>query len=319
MTNLNAIPSLSFNRDLLTDKEAMLVHENWDGGAVLRDDLPETIKVATHDGIEFHADEVLALAMLRVLSGAGIMWVRTRDPKILEEADLRIDVGEGLLDHHGSRAVPGIAACSRVLALLLDSRAQPREVWEALAPVVEATAATDTGVDGSTNINPWVHAAAMGARVRGENPDEAFNKVVDKMTEFVVDIVEAAQAAAKAKAAAEREMNERGDSPVVVFSAASRLADVKKMLWENHRQCVFFVSPESELDWRILCAADPEKPYSPFDSRKLILERFRGLRGEELSKAAGVPGAIFCHAAGFIAGFTSQDAAEQFAKLCLED
>lgn len=308
---------LPYNGDLLTDKEKSIISESWDGEAQLSDSVT-ALHVAVHGGIEFHADEALGLALLCVLSGAEITWTRTRDPKVLAECDLRVDVGEGLLDHHGPRAEAGVAACSRVFTLLLNSRTQPREVWEALAPIVEATAATDTGVADSVNVNPWVHAACMAARARGEGADAAFAKVVSGMTTFVADLVEAAQAAAKAKAAAEREMNERGDAPIVVFSAASRLADVKKMLWENRRQCVYFISPESESDWRVLCAADPTKPYSPFDSRRLIPEKFRGLRGVSLDEAAGTTGGIFCHAAGFIAGFATRQAAFQFAKTCLE-
>lgn len=310
--------NLAYQGDLLTDREKSVISENWDGGAQLIDSVT-ALHVAVHGGLEFHADEALALALLCVLSGAEISWTRTRDPKILDTVDLRIDVGEGLLDHHGPRAEEGVAACSRVFALLLNSRTQPREVWEALEPIVVATAATDTGVAGSTNINPWVHAAAMAARARGEDADAAFAKVVSGMTTFISDVVEAAQAAAKAKAAAEREMNERGDAPIVVFSAASRLADVKKMMWEKKRSCIYFISPESESDWRVLCAADPERPYSPFDSRRLIPAKFRGLRGFSLDEAAGTTGGVFCHAAGFIAGFATRQAAFQFAKLCLED
>ena len=309
---------LHYDGALLTAKEKAVIVESWDGEAQLIDSVT-ALHVAVHGGLEFHADEALALALLRVLSGAEITWVRTRDPKVLAECDLRVDVGEGLLDHHGARAEAGVAACTRVFALLRNSRTQPREVWESLEPVVVATAATDTGVAGSTNINPWVHAACQAARARGENPDEAFDKVVDKMTAFVADLVEAAQAAAKAKAAAEREMDERGDAPIVIFSAASRLADVKRMMWEKKRSCIYFISPETESDWRVLCAADPERPYSPFDSRRLIPAKFRGLRGVSLDEAAGTTGAIFCHAAGFIAGFATRQAAFQFAQACLAD
>jgi uncharacterized UPF0160 family protein len=317
-TNTSTLSNLPYNGDLLTAKEKAIIVENWDGEAQLSDSVT-ALHVAVHGGLEFHADEALGLALLCVLSGAEITWTRTRDPKVLAEADLRVDVGEGLLDHHGARAEAGVAACSRVFALLRNSRTQPREVWEALAPVVEATAATDTGVAGSVNVNPWVHAACQAARARGEDADAAFAKVVSGMTTFVADLVEAAQAAAKAKAAAEREMDERGDAPIVVFSAASRLADVKKMMWEKKRSCIYFISPESDSDWRVLCAADPEKPYSPFNSRRPIPAKFRGLRGVSLDEAAGTTGGIFCHAAGFTAGFATRAAAFQFAQACLED
>jgi len=61
-------------------------------------------KIATHDGI-FHADEVLAFAILKILK-PDVNLIRTRNPRELAFADLRIDVGgefrpsQGNFDHH---------------------------------------------------------------------------------------------------------------------------------------------------------------------------------------------------------------------------
>ena len=58
----------------------------------------------THDGV-FHADDVLGAAILRK-AHKDIEIVRTRDPKIMEEADILFDVGNtydpatGKFDHH---------------------------------------------------------------------------------------------------------------------------------------------------------------------------------------------------------------------------
>src|ERR1700761_8235515 len=60
--------------------------------------------IATHDG-SFHADEVFAVAALRLLGGP-LEVVRTRDREVLASADLRVDVGfrhdpsTGDFDHH---------------------------------------------------------------------------------------------------------------------------------------------------------------------------------------------------------------------------
>ena len=64
----------------------------------------EPLRVATHSG-SFHADEVFALATLRLHFGV-IGIIRTRDPEELAACDLRIDVGRkydpesGDFDHH---------------------------------------------------------------------------------------------------------------------------------------------------------------------------------------------------------------------------
>ncbi len=84
--------------------------------------VPELKKVAmaksigTHSGT-FHCDEVLACYMLRLLPEyQGARVVRTRDPKLLQECDIVVDVGgeydpsNHRYDHHqrlGSACVCG--------------------------------------------------------------------------------------------------------------------------------------------------------------------------------------------------------------------
>ena len=54
-------------------------------------------KIGTHNGA-FHVDEILACAMLKKLPEyADAEIIRTRDPKILDECDIVVDVG-GVFD-----------------------------------------------------------------------------------------------------------------------------------------------------------------------------------------------------------------------------
>ena len=46
-----------------------------------------------------------------------------------------------------------------------------------------------------------------------------------------------------------------------------------------------------------------------FANRVSLPEPWRGLRDAELAEKAGIPGARFCHAAGFIGGADTKDAA----------
>lgn len=64
------------------------------------------VKIGTHNG-SFHCDEALACAMLKTLSKfESAEIVRSRDPKVLAECDIVVDVGaeyvpeENKLDHH---------------------------------------------------------------------------------------------------------------------------------------------------------------------------------------------------------------------------
>ena len=62
------------------------------------------VKIATHNG-RFHSDEVFAIAILKKFY-SNIEIIRTRDKKLLSQADIRVDVGgrydskTGDFDHH---------------------------------------------------------------------------------------------------------------------------------------------------------------------------------------------------------------------------
>ena len=63
--------------------------------------------------------------------------------------------------------------------------------------------------------------------------------------------------------------------------------------------------------------AVPEKP-TGFASRHALLEEWRGLRDEELSKKAGIDGLVFVHASGFTGGAKTRDGALNLAIKSLE-
>lgn len=55
-----------------------------------------------------------------------------------------------------------------------------------------------------------------------------------------------------------------------------------------------------------------------FGDRVSLHEKFRGLRGEDLSKAVGVSDAEFCHATGFIGGAWSMESVIKMAEMSIE-
>lgn len=75
--------------------------------------------------------------------------------------------------------------------------------------------------------------------------------------------------------------------------------------------------PENEATdskWRIRAVS---KSREGFELRKPLAEPWRGLRDEELSKEAGIPGCIFIHASGFIGGNLTFEGALEMAKKSL--
>ena len=311
--NLN----LEFLPELLNAVEAQLIEPSWDGSAVLVGPLPSDLTVGIHDGA-FHADEVLSLALLR-LGQPGLQWIRTRDPEVLA-GTIRVDVGEGLLDHHGQRYTPGVAACSRVYALLIQSEMIPDWAQRVLSPIVATVAAWDDGDDASPHPLPYVHALQAAATATGGDTNADFAAALDMVETHIRALLAAAAASAPATAIAMAEIEKQADATVPCFSAETRAADIRQLLFDAGHPAMFYVSPEADADWRVLCTSQREQ-YSRFKSAALLPERFRGLRGSELAAAAGLPSdsAIFCHIKGFIAGFTTREAALKFAALCAEE
>lgn len=54
-----------------------------------------------------------------------------------------------------------------------------------------------------------------------------------------------------------------------------------------------------------------------FENRKSLPGPWRGLRDEELSQTAGIPGCIFVHASGFIGGNKTLEGALEMARQAL--
>lgn len=67
--------------------------------------------------------------------------------------------------------------------------------------------------------------------------------------------------------------------------------------------------------WRVQAVAvSPDR----FESRKPLPAQWRGLRDDELSKEAGIPGCVFVHMSGFIGGNQSYGGALAMARAALK-
>jgi uncharacterized UPF0160 family protein len=334
MTDNKETFNLKFDPTLLRGNEKNRIIEREDGLAAVKVpgaisswadlDNRHELRVAVHDGM-YHADDALSVALLKLVFGScWVEIVRTRDDSVIAGCDFVVDVGEGLLDHHGARAFDGGgAACSRVLRLLLQSDINEdlaAFLSEVVSPMVDTVSLQDTGNHVDSHPFPWVHPMAEydAVQVRKCLGTFRFERAVDRIAEELQERFAVFAARRAATGSALSVISSHPEAQVLTFAEECRDADVKKLLWNSQHPAVFYVSKEAENDYRVLCAAPVDQEFSYFGSKMLIPERFRGLRGAELSAACGIPGGIFCHAAGFIAGFDTESGAAAFAKLCLE-
>jgi len=279
-----------------------------------------TLKIGTHHG-PFHADDVLAAALIRHFLDKDAEVVRTRDKARLESLDIVYDVG-GVFDEktrrfdHHQREYEGHRSSA---GMVLDYLEKEGHVSQAVAhrlreELVNYVDAVDTGArvpdDGVPCFSSLV--GMLTESVNNENFDEAY-EFAARFAQNIVMAIEAGYERAKADAEEvllAMEVAQREKRKVVILESYKKW---KPAYFENGGEThptSFVMFPDKE-GWRIVtipCAIDTRE-----DKEKLPAS-WSGLEGEALCEAIGLPGARFCHKNLFTAGFLSREGAEDALK-----
>lgn len=273
--------------------------------------------VATHDG-PFHADDVMACALIRTFHDPDARVVRTRDPARIDAADLVVDVGgvydpaRGRFDHHQQSYEGPLSAAGMVLAWLADTRAIDAE----LAVVLRDRAMTylddvDNGRVAPNHAVPCfpriVDALNQPARTHAEF-DAAFAGAVGFAQAWLAGWVAEHDRVLEARAKVRAAM----DAAVARGSAVIELDEYlpwKPVYFENGGEdhpTRFVLHPGTDGSWRVV--AIPPR-LGDFGQKVPLPEAWAGLTDGELEAVTGVPGSVFCHKNRFIAVFRSKDGA----------
>lgn len=270
--------------------------------------------LGTHSG-PFHADDVLAAALIRTFLDADARVVRSRDPEVLATADIVFDVGHVFdpktrrFDHHqreyeGNRSSAG---------MVLDFLQNEGHVEAALADhlrrvLVDYVDAVDVG---ARQPEDGVPCFSMLIGVLNESANEDFDRLYERGVVMAMDLVGGLRDGLARASAAKEEVQQAMEAAAEAGCRTIRLD--RYMKWKpayfendgaNHStQYVLF---PGKGDWRVVTI--PVAEGSREDKRKLP-EEWGGLEGEELQKATGTEGARFCHKNRFIAGFASESSA----------
>jgi uncharacterized UPF0160 family protein len=115
-----------------------------------------------------------------------------------------------------------------------------------------------------------------------------------------------------AKSIVEKSYADAPDKRLIVLDTACPYQEVLA----QYPEPLFVVHPRfGDTKWNIsTMRANP----TGFENRKSFPEKWAGLRDEELEKASGVSGAVFCHNARFLAVAKTKEAAIALAKLALQ-
>ena len=290
--------------------------------------------VATHSG-SFHADEVFAVAVLR-LAHADVEVVRTRDRGQLAAADIRVDVGHahdpatGDFDHHQRGGAGGRPNGIRYASFGLVWREYGAALCggdEAVAASVDASLvqgvdAHDSGQTIATSLVADVNVMSVSGVLAALNPrwdepddpatvDALFHEALGLAEGILRREIAGAAAAARAQRLVEEAVAARTDPQIVELD---RGLPWHRAVHAGAPEALYVVVPKSS-GWGV--QAVPSTP-GQFANRKDLPEPWAGLEGEALAAVSGVPDAVFCHAARFLAVARSRDGALAMARAAVD-
>jgi len=270
--------------------------------------------IVTHSG-NFHADEVLAVATLKLLLNEPARVVRTRDEKLIATADWVVDVG-GVYDHqtkrydHHQPSAPvrenglpyaafglvwrhyGEAVCGSVaVAERLDTT------------LVQPVDAGDNGVSLYTlnelNLQPFELYQVVGSFApawgSGDDKDEAFTEAVAWARGLLTRLIARQNAIQKMEQLVANTYATASDKRVLVFDVP-----VSAVAVVPYPEVMVVVCPDElarNKNWK---ATVVRADVSGFASRVSFPAAWAGLRGEELTAVSGIAEAVFCHAGRFL-------------------
>ena len=297
-------------------------------------------KLVTHNG-SFHTDDIFAAATLEMYlekQGESFEVIRTRDEEIIKNADYVFDVGgiynaeENRFDHHqkggaGGRAKGdggnGIEYASFGLvwkkfgAELCGSQKAADLIDQKLVAPIDAH---DNGIDLVENknaISPYFIQQAFLAmqptwREEDTTDDEVFLKSVEIAKIILSREIIQAQDGVRAEEIVMSVYKNTQDKRIIILDKYYPF----EYILQNFPEPLFVICPSRTIKDKWSAKAVREDPKT-FKNRKDFPVSWAGLRDEEMAKVSGVPDAIFCHRALFLAVAKSKEGATKLAELAL--
>ncbi len=290
-------------------------------------------KIVTHDG-KFHTDDIFACAILTLVCDAKkevYSVTRSRDMKVIAEADYVIDVGGvhnpeiNRFDHHqqggaGARSngIP-FAAAGLVWATYgeyLSGSVAARDILD--GTIFQPIDADDNGVslvELKYDIRPYRIQEALYEFRPTWNEEQNFDTTFFKLVFLARDILSRAiiqiQAALIAKEAVEKAYNLAQDKRVIELE--KNYPFTKTLLEYPEPLYVLYQRPTG--GWKIEAVA---KGANTFDLRKPLPEKWAGLKDGTFADISGVKDAVFCHNGRFMAVAQSKEGIWALAHKALE-
>ncbi|XP_002740515.2 MYG1 exonuclease-like [Saccoglossus kowalevskii] len=168
-----------------------------------------------------------------------------------------------------------------------------------------------------SNLNPWWNDTKVDV-------EERFEKAMSMVgAEFLDRVLYYHKCWWPARSLVEESIKKRFEvddsGEIIIFQQGGcpwkdHLFDLEEEM-KIERPIKYVLYTDQNDNWRVQCV--PIRKTS-FENRVSLLEEWRGLRDDELSKVSGIPGCIFVHASGFIGGNKNKDGVLEMARHTLK-
>jgi len=295
--------------------------------------MEKLFKIAgTHSG-KFHADEVMATAILRELFDLEV--IRSRDPDVLKGLDLIYDIGEGEFDHHQmdkryrDNGTP-YAACGliwerfgRDVIKKYDSSLSEENMeyifHEIDAMLIEGIDAADNGMRTCRTIIPTLNISIIISKFNptwdsDTDEDEAFNQAVDLASLIFKNVLKHKFSVIYAEDHVRKSYENRTVPELLVLDRPYPWNEILPQIDEK-MEIVFVISPDHG-QYIIQTVRRRDGGYGDV---KQLPRSWTGKRDRELCEVTGVKDAVFCHSDRFIAAAESLEGIMKLAELALAE
>lgn len=281
--------------------------------------MSEVKRAVTHNG-QFHPDDVFSAVVIEKIF-PGVEIVRTRDPKVIDSADLVFDVGrvydpdEQRFDHHQPAAplreneIP-YSAFGLLWLKYGEEYCGDAEVARAIdCRLVQIIDANDNGYTVSQPVDDDIVPFDICDLISSFNPLFGSDEDYDRQYKMAVGIaktilerlvlVEASNLTKKRYF--DEQLKQSSDSRFVILDKNGSYKD----LAQKYNELLYVVSPDTANDtWGLMAVNDAS---DPFVLKKPLPEEWAGLQGEDLASVTGVSDAQFCHLKRFYAVAKSKE------------
>jgi uncharacterized UPF0160 family protein len=263
-------------------------------------------KIAVHDG-KFHADEIFAIAILKIIY-PKLKIIRTRNPKIFQKADMRIDIGNKYnpltndYDHHQpefknkrKNKIP-YASAGLIWKKFGKKLTNSKESFNFIdSKIIQYIDAEDNGFEEikGYSINKFIEGF-NSLNLNKKKDEKSFNELVAIIQKVLENEIAKIEFAIKSKKIIRKKIKETNKDYIILE---------KYIPWKE------ITTKESKLKF-VICFNDYEKKWhaiavpkkeNKFKNRKDFPKKWAGLTNKKLIEISGVADATFCHKNLFIA------------------